>query len=411
MAREEPENRDGPMGRLKGEVGELAGALSNRAVTSLLDRVQGTSGRLNKYVEGGGGPGIMAAVTGAKGIAEGKSPGRSMLGAGMAGIKEKVSGLFRKGGKGGGSKKLKLINIVESIDVGVPVTLAYNQWTQYNDFPKFTKKVENADKTGNEDEEQKINWKAQVFWSHRTWEATVIEQVPDERIIWRSKGQKGHVDGAVTFHELGPSLTRILLVLEYHPQGMFERTGNLWRAQGRRARLELKHFGRHMMTQGVLHPDDAEGWRGTIHDSEVVESHEDALEREQQESPEQDDSRQAGNGQVDDETRGEADGEASGPDEETRGEADDEETRGEADDETEGRAEERRPRRRASRDTADEDEGEGEEASNGRATAARRRAGSSSRSRSSGTRSAGNAGGGNGRRQRAGATARRGGSK
>jgi uncharacterized membrane protein len=47
-------------------------------------------------------------------------------------------------------------------------------------------------------EEQKVNWKAQVFWSHRTWEATVVEQVPDERIIWRSKGQKGHVDGAVT---------------------------------------------------------------------------------------------------------------------------------------------------------------------------------------------------------------------
>ncbi len=153
-----------------------------------------------------------------------------------------------------------------------------------------------------------MNWKAQVFWSHRTWEATIIEQVPDERIIWRSKGQKGHVDGAVTFHELAPSLTRVLLVLEYHPQGMFERTGNLWRAQGRRARLELKHVGRHMMTQTVLHPDDAEGWRGTIHDGEVVESHEDALEREQQESPEQEESRQAGDGQVDDEARARAEG-------------------------------------------------------------------------------------------------------
>jgi Polyketide cyclase / dehydrase and lipid transport len=307
VAREESENRNGPMDRLKGEVGQLAGALSTRAVTSLLGKVEGTTGRLHEYVEGGAGPGLMAAVTGAKGLAEGKSPGRSMLGAGMAGVKEKISGLFRRGGKGGGSKKLKLTNIVESIDVGVPVTLAYNQWTQYNDFPKFTKKVESAEK--NKNEEQKVNWKAQVFWSHRTWEATVIEQVPDERIIWRSKGQKGHVDGAVTFHELGPNLTRILLVLEYHPQGMFERTGNLWRAQGRRARLELKHVGRHMMTQSVLHPDDAEGWRGTIHDGEVVESHEDALEREQQESPEQEESRQAEDGQVDDEARSRAEGE------------------------------------------------------------------------------------------------------
>ena len=282
MAQESSENRNKPVDRLKGEVGGLVGALGTRAVTSLFDKVEGTTGRLNDYVEGGAGPGLMAAVTGAKGLAEGKSPARSMLGAGMAGLKEKVSGMFKRGGKGGGGKKLKLTNIVESVDVGVPVTLAYNQWTQYNDFPKFTKKVESAEK--DRKEEQKVNWKAQVFWSHRTWESSVIEQVPDERIIWRSKGQKGHVDGAVTFHELGPNLTRILLVLEYHPQGLFERTGNLWRAQGRRARLELKHFRRHMMTQVLLHPDEIEGWRGTIHDGEVTESHEDAAEREQRDS-------------------------------------------------------------------------------------------------------------------------------
>jgi hypothetical protein len=396
MAREESEQRNAPMDRLKGEVGGLAGALTTRAVTSLLGRVEGTTGRLNKYVEGGAGPGLMAAITGAKGMAEGKSPGRSMLSAGMAGVKEKVTGLFKKGGRGGGGKKLKLTNIVESIDVGVPVTVAYNQWTQYNDFPKFTKKVESAET--NKNEEQKVNWKAQVFWSHRTWEATIIEQVPDERIVWRSKGQKGHVDGAVTFHELGPNLTRILLILEYHPQGMFERTGNLWRAQGRRARLELKHIGRHMMTQSVLHPDEAEGWRGTIHDGEVTESHEDAVEREEQESSERE--------------------QQEGPEqEESRQGAD-----GQADDEADGRDEESRPRRRAARATAGErgegedeegEEGEGEESGNGRATAARSRSGrsSSNRSRSSSSRSSGNAAGGNGRRQRASATARRGGSK
>jgi uncharacterized membrane protein len=403
MAREESENRNGPMERLKGEVGELAGALSNRAVTSLLGKVKGTSGRLDKYVEGGAGPGLMAAVTGAKGLAEGKSPARSMFGAGLAGVKEKITGLFRRGGKSGGAKKLKLTNIVESIDVGVPVTVAYNQWTQYNDFPKFTKKVESVDK--NRNEEQKTNWKAQVFWSHRTWEATIIEQVPDERIIWRSKGQKGHVDGAVTFHELGPSLTRVLLVLEYHPQGMFERTGNLWRAQGRRARLEFKHVQRHMMTQSILHPDDIEGWRGTIHDGEVVESHEDALEREQQESPEPEESRQAGDGQVDDEGRdgGEEseDGEESGRRRRAAETTTDERDEGDEGGDEEGEEGEGRG----------DEEGEDEESGNGRATAARSRAGRSSRSRSSGTRSADNAAGGNGRRQRAGTTARRGGSR
>src|SRR5262245_59502160 len=160
MARGESESRNAPVDRLKGEVGELVGALSTRAVTSLLGKVESTTGRLNQYVEGGAGPGLMAAVNGAKGLAEGKSPTRSMFGAGMAGLKEKVAGLFRRGGRGGGSKKLKLTNIVESIDVGAPVTLAYNQWTQYNDFPKFTKKVEAADR--NRKEEGKVKWKAQV---------------------------------------------------------------------------------------------------------------------------------------------------------------------------------------------------------------------------------------------------------
>jgi uncharacterized membrane protein len=389
MAREEPENRNALTDRLKGEVGNLVGALSNRAVTSLLDKVEGTTGRLQEYVEGGAGPGLVAAVTGAKGLAEGKSPTRSVLGAGMAGVKEKISGLFRRGGKGGGGKKLKLINIVESTDVGVPVTLAYNQWTQYNDFPKFTKKVESVDK--NRNEEQKLNWKAQVFWSHRTWEATIIEQVPDERIVWRSKGQKGHVDGAVTFHELAPNLTRVLLVLEYHPQGMFERTGNLWRAQGRRTRLELKHFRRHMMTQGVLHPDDIEGWRGTIHDGEVVESHEDALEREQQESPEQDESRQAGDGQVDDEARSRAEG-----DEEAAEEADETVTAEHEEDEGAG-----------------EEERAGKETTNGRAASRRGqpagKARSARRTTSQGDDSPGNGRQGNARR-RAGAAAQRGGS-
>lgn len=249
----------------------------------------------------------MAAVTGIRSLAEGKSPLRGALGAGMAFAKEKVKGIFG-GGKGGG-EKLKVTKIAESVDVGVPVRVAYNQWTQYGDFPKFTKKVEHVGQDKNE--ENKTRWKAQVFWSHRTWEAAVIEQVPDDRIIWRSTGAKGHVDGAVTFHQLAPTLTRILLVLQYHPRGLFERTGNLWRAQGRRARLERKHFRRHMMTQGILRAGELEGWRGTIHDGEVAESHDDALAREEQEEAQQGESRR-------EESRRDADGR---PGEVTRGRA------------------------------------------------------------------------------------------
>jgi hypothetical protein len=270
-----------PMDRLKAEAGGLAGALAERAMSSVRDRVESTTGRLTDYAEGDGGPGLIAAVTGAKSMAEGKSPGRSMFSAGWAGLKEKVSGAFGKGkGKSGGKSKLKLTNIVESIEVGVPLQLAYNQWTTYHDFPTFTKKVENADPS---DENKKVNWKAQVFWSHREWEATILDQRPDERIIWRSKGQKGHVDGAVTFHELAPSLTKIVVVLEYHPQGMFERTGNLWRAQGRRVRLELKHFQRHVMAHALLNPDDVEGWRGVIEEGEIVKDHETVLDEEARE--------------------------------------------------------------------------------------------------------------------------------
>jgi hypothetical protein len=277
----------GPMDRLKNEAGGLLDALANRATSALRDKVTDATGRLTDYVEGGGGPGLMAAVTGARNVAEGKSPARSMLGAGWAGMKEKVRGLFGGGkGKSGGKQKLKLTNIVESVDVGVPVRLAYNQWTQFEDFPTFTKKVEQA-RPDEDDQKLKVNWKAQVFWSHREWEATITDQRPDERIIWTSTGQKGHVNGAVTFHELAPNLTKIVVVLEYHPQGMFERTGNLWRAQGRRTRLELKHFQRHVMAHALLNPDDVEGWRGTIEDGEIVKDHETALQEEQEQNGQQ----------------------------------------------------------------------------------------------------------------------------
>src|SRR5262249_27275215 len=214
-------------------------------------------------------------------------------------VKETVQGITGSllGGKGGGNKKLKLTNIVEDIDVGVPVELAYRQWTEFGQFPKMMKKVEQAD----QESEEKLHWKARVVGSHRSWESTVIEQVPCDHIVWRSKGQKGHVDGAVSFHELGPHLTRILVVLEYHPKGLFERTGNLWRAQGRRARLEFKHFRRHAMTNVLLHQDKVEGWRGEIRDSEVVRTHEEALDDEQR------DDEQGGDEDSDDETPDSAD--------------------------------------------------------------------------------------------------------
>lgn len=270
-----------PTDRLRGEFQNLLGALGDRAVESVRDKVGGVTERLSDYTEQGGGPGLTAAVTGVRDLAEGKSPARSLLGAGLAGAKNKVQNALGRGGKGG-QKKLKLTSIVESIDVGVPLRVAYNQWTQFSDFPSFMKKVENVERDSRS--EEKLRWKAQVWWSHRSWESTIQSQIPDQQIVWRSKGDKGHVDGSVTFHELAPNLTRILLVLEYHPQGLFERTGNLWRAQGRRARLEFKHFRRHVMTNVILHPDEVEGWRGVIEDGKVVKDHESAVREEREDS-------------------------------------------------------------------------------------------------------------------------------
>ncbi|QLQ38198.1 SRPBCC family protein [Micromonospora robiginosa] len=261
-----------------GELRNLATAIGERAVQVVTERVTGATGRLSEYAKQGGGPGLVAAATGAQKLADGHSPLKAMFHAGLAGGKEKLMSAFG-GGKGGkGGKKLKVTNIVETIEVGVPVRVAYNQWTTFGDFPSFMKKVEQADN----DEDEKMTWKAQVLWSHRTWESTIVRQIPDRLVHWRSKGDKGSVDGTVSFHEVGPELTRILVVLEYHPQGLFEHTGNLWRAQGRRVRLELKHFVRHVMTETVLDPDSVEGWRGEIQDSQVVKDHETALREERE---------------------------------------------------------------------------------------------------------------------------------
>ncbi|MDI9938340.1 SRPBCC family protein [Rhodococcus sp. IEGM 1351] len=288
-----PGDGHGASSVLQDSIQTLLGTVAEKALSSVSDKVSNTSGRLTDYAESGGEGGLLAALTGSEKTDDDESPDKSDTGGGWwegakQMVKDKASDVKEAvtGGGGGGSgkgKKLKLTNIVETIDVGVPVQLAYNQWTQFADFPSFMKKVERVE----QESDEKLEWKAQIFLSHRTWEATILEQVPDERIVWRSKGAKGFIDGAVTFHEVTPDLTRIVLILEYHPKGLFEKTGNLWRAQGRRARLELKHFARHVMTQAVLHPDEVEGWRGEIRDGQVVEQEEDEAQPEESEDLEE----------------------------------------------------------------------------------------------------------------------------
>ena len=260
-----------PLDRLKEAGGDLLKTIGDEAMGAVRERVSNVTDRLEGVANGN--PVATAALRATSAKAEGKSPTGGAIKGLLSGVSQKMFG-----GGGGADKATKAMNITESIDVGVPIRVAYNQWTQFGEFPSFMKKVESVETA----EDNKLNWKAQVFLSHRSWEATIEKQIPDQCIVWRSKGQKGHVDGTVTFHELTPDLTRILLVLEYYPQGFFERTGNIWRAQGRRARLEFKHFRRHIMTRTILNPDEVEGWRGRIEEGEVVQTHEDALAEEQE---------------------------------------------------------------------------------------------------------------------------------
>jgi uncharacterized membrane protein len=319
------------MDKLKLVGQDLLKAAGEKAMSSVSDRVSGLTDKFEDIA--GGGPVGKAVAKGGEAAAEGDSPVKGALKGAVTGVKDKITG----GGGNKSPKATKAMNIIETIDVGVPISVAYNQWTEYDAFPSFMKKVESVDEQT--DEDTKTTWKAQVFWSHRTWEANVIEQAPDEKIVWRSTGEKGHVDGAVTFHELGPTLTRILVVLEYYPQGFMERTGNIWRAAGRRARLELKHFRRHVMTRTILNPDEVEGWRGVIEDGEIVKTHDEVVEEEQQQD-EYDDAGDESEDEYGDESEDE-DGEESEDEDAYEGE-EDEESEEESEDEDEAPA----PRRR-----------------------------------------------------------------
>ncbi|WIX75584.1 SRPBCC family protein [Amycolatopsis carbonis] len=316
----------------------LGQAAMGRATSAVIKRITSTAGRLTDFADGGSG-GLLEAATGGKPSVKGKA----MMGAvkgGLSGIAEKAKNAFGGGGGGGGGgkgAKIKLTNIVEEIDIGAPINLVYDQWTRFTDFPAFMKKVNNVEQVSDE----KTEWKAQVFWSHRTWEASILEQVPFERIVWRSKGAKGHVDGAVTFHELTPDLTKVVLVLAYHPQGLFERTGNIWRAQGRRARLELKHFRRHVMTEDLLNPDDIEGWHGEIHDGQVVEQEDEDTDRDES-APDQDEEAADTGSEQDEDVESEEE-----PEEESEEEPEEEEPEDsdETTEDTDEEPEEERPRR------------------------------------------------------------------
>jgi uncharacterized membrane protein len=268
--------------RLKEEVQAYLGAQAQRMLVGVGHKLGETTGKLNDIAEGNSPGFAKLALDGGRKIAGGKGPLRSALELGAGRAKDKVVGAFKGmvGGKGKrkGRAGKKPTVIMEFIDVGVPLRTAYDQWTQYQDFSTFAKGVKGANRV----DDTTSDWQLKVFWSNRSWKANTTEQVADDRISWTSEGGKGTTKGVVSFHYLAENLTRILLVIEYYPQGFFEKTGNIWRAQGRRARLDLKNFARFITIKG----EAEDSWRGEIRDGEVVRSHEDALAEEEEEEEE-----------------------------------------------------------------------------------------------------------------------------
>ncbi|MGW8630013.1 SRPBCC family protein [Streptomyces sp. NPDC055793] len=256
------------MDQLKEQLAAFASAKGQQMADKAGERISGLAQGLGDVGDGNS----TLLDVGRRVLGEGESPVKAFLGKKAGDVKDKVldtvKGAFGGGGKAG---SVKVTNIVEVIDVGKPVRTVYDRWTQLEEFSSFTKGVQSVSQS----DEVESDWKAKIAFSNRSWKATVQEQVPDERIVWNSEGGKGTTRGAVSFHELTPDLTRVVAVVEYYPSGFFEKTGNIWRAQGRRLRLDLKHFLRYAT---LSDDEELEGWRGEIRDGEVVRSHEEGLE-------------------------------------------------------------------------------------------------------------------------------------
>ncbi|GAA2249282.1 cyclase [Streptomyces ruber] len=334
--------KDGPLAglakseaadRLKAEVQDYLAAQATRLLTGVGRKLGETTGKLNDIAEGNSPGFAKLALDGGRKLAEGKGPLRSAVEIGASRAKDNVVGALKNlgGGKGGrkGGAGQKPTVIIESIDVGVSLRTAYDQWTQYQTFSTFAKGVKSANRA----DDTHSDWQMKIFWSSRSWKAHTTEQAPDDRIVWTSEGAKGTTKGVVSFHELAENLTRVILVIEYYPKGLFEKTGNIWRAQGRRARLDLKNFARFIMMRG----EAEDGWRGEIRDGEVVRTHEDAVAEEQQEQEQQEQEQQGEDPEASDEAHesGEPD-EPDQPEEEESPEQESEEPAQEAEDEYDG---------------------------------------------------------------------------
>jgi uncharacterized membrane protein len=148
-----------------------------------------------------------------------------------------------------------MATIERSIDVNVPLSVAYNQWTQFEDFPRFMEGVESVTQV----DDEHLHWRANIAGVGREWDARISEQIPDERIAWHSTDGVENA-GVVTFHYIEPYVTKVMLQMKVDPDGLVENVGDKLGFIERNAKGDLERFKRFIETEGI----ETGAWRGDI---------------------------------------------------------------------------------------------------------------------------------------------------
>jgi uncharacterized membrane protein len=146
--------------------------------------------------------------------------------------------------------------VIETVDVNVPVSTAYNQWTQFESFPKFLSYVESITQIN----ETLTAWKVKIGGVEREFEANITEQHPDERVAWNSTGGEENHAGVVTFHKLSDNETRVTVQLDWEATGLAEKAGALLGVDNHVIKKDLQHFKEFIESEGV----ETGSWRGDV---------------------------------------------------------------------------------------------------------------------------------------------------
>jgi uncharacterized membrane protein len=155
----------------------------------------------------------------------------------------------------GDEGRMKMETIEKYIDVNEPIQTVYNQWTQFEDFPRFMEGIEKVTQFDN----THLHWVANVGGKNLEWDATISEQIPDKRIVWYSDRGAVH-SGMVSFNPVGPEITRVTLRIDYEPEGFVEGTGDKLGFVSRRVEGDLKRFKEFIESRGA----ETGAWRGAV---------------------------------------------------------------------------------------------------------------------------------------------------